>query len=289
MTTANFKLDGHEWENTTRQSTLEALEIQEFLQRLRTVGVRYGIIEATSHGLELGRVHGCNFDVGVVTNITHEHLDFHKTIEGYRRAKARLFEMLDPQRDKGLQCHSAAILNRDDVSYEVLKPYCHVPILDYGIDTPATIRAVDLQLHPHSTRFRVILPEGEGTIETGLVGRFNVSNSLAAIATAYSQGITISEIEKGMAAVTGITGRMENVDEGQSFAVIVDYTHTPDSMGKVIETLRPLTAGKLIVVFGSAVSVIFRNAQLWDVLRPKKQIFLSSRTKIPVKRIENAS
>ncbi len=252
MTTANFKVDGQNWENTTRQSTLEALEIQEFLHRLRTAEIHYGIIEATSHGLELGRVHGCNFDVGVVTNITHEHLDFHKTIEGYRRAKARLFEMLDPQRDKGLHSHPVAILNRDDVSYEVLKPYCRVPILDYGIDTPAAIRAVDLQLRPHSTYFRVILPDGEGTIETGLVGRFNVSNSLAAIATAYSQGISIAEIEKGMATVTGVTGRMENIDEGQSFTVIVDYAHTPDSMEKVIQTLRPLTAGKLIVVFGSA-------------------------------------
>jgi UDP-N-acetylmuramoyl-L-alanyl-D-glutamate--2,6-diaminopimelate ligase len=252
MTTANFKLDGQEWENTTRQSTLEALEIQAFLHRLQTAGIHYGIVEATSHGLELGRVHGCNFDVGVVTNITHEHLDFHKTIEGYRRAKARLFEMLDPQRDKGLHSHPTAILNRDDVSYEVLKPYCHVPILDYGIDTPAAVRAVDLQLLPHSTRFRVILPDCEGNIETGLVGRFNVSNSLAAIATAYSQGIAIAMIEKGMATITGVTGRMENIDEKQSFAVIVDYAHTPDSMGKVIETLRPLTTGKLMVVFGSA-------------------------------------
>ncbi|GCF07679.1 UDP-N-acetylmuramoyl-L-alanyl-D-glutamate--2,6-diaminopimelate ligase [Dictyobacter arantiisoli] len=253
MTTANFKLDGEEWENTTRQSTLEALEIQEFLQRLRISEVPYAIVEATSHGLELGRVHGCNFDVGVVTNITHEHLDFHKTIDAYRRAKARLFEMLDPQRDKGLGSHPVAILNRDDVSYEVLKPYCQVPILDYGIDSPeAAVRAVDLQLQAHSTRFRVILPEGEANIETRLVGKFNVSNSLAAIATAYSQGISIADIERGMASVPGVTGRMESINEGQPYAVIVDYTHTPDSLTKVLQTLRPLTTGKLMVVFGSA-------------------------------------
>src|SRR5579859_6014004 len=134
MTTANFKLDGQEWENTTRQSTLEALEVQQLLRRMVDEGITHAVIEATSHGLELQRVRGCAFDVGVVTNITHEHLDFHKTLEHYRRAKARLFEMLDPARDKGLNGlngHPTAILNRDDSSYEILLPYCRVPIVDY--------------------------------------------------------------------------------------------------------------------------------------------------------------
>lgn len=252
MTTANFRLAGQDWENATRQSTLEALEIQQFLRRFLNAGATHAVIEATSHGLVLERVRGCQFDVGVVTNITHEHLDFHKTIENYRRAKARLFEMLDPGRDKGLGARPTAILNRDDVSYEVLKPYCQVPILDYGIDTPAAVRAVDIDMRAHSTKFRVILPDAEAHIETRLVGRFNISNCLAAIATAYSQGISIIDIERGMATVTGVSGRMETIDEGQPFAVIVDYAHTPDSLLKVINTLRPLTKGKIIVVFGSA-------------------------------------
>src|SRR5436309_12842886 len=124
MTTANFKLHGQEWENTTRQSTLEALKIQQLLRQMVETDVKYAVIEATSHGLDLQRVRGCEFDIGVVTNITHEHLDFHKTIENYRRSKARLFEMLDPERHKPVQTQPIAILNRDDVSYEVLKPYC---------------------------------------------------------------------------------------------------------------------------------------------------------------------
>lgn len=252
MTTANFKMLGQEWENPTRQSTLEALEIQQFLRRLLDHGATHAIVEATSHGLELGRVRGTNFDVGVVTNITSEHLDFHKTIAAYRRAKARLFEMLDPQRDKGLGAHPVAILNHDDVSYEVLKPYCRVPILDYGIDTPAAVRAVDIEMHAHSTRFRVIFPDAEAHIETHLVGRFNVSNSLAAITTAYSQDISIADIERGMTMLAGVSGRMETIDEGQPFAVIVDYAHTAESLEKVIHTLRPLTTGKIIIVFGSA-------------------------------------
>jgi len=252
MTTANFRISSQEWENATRQSTLEALEIQQYLQRMLTAGVTHAIIEATSHGLELQRVRGCNFDVGVVTNITHEHLDFHKTIAQYRRAKARLFEMLDPIRDKGLGIHPVAILNRDDVSYEVLKPYCHVPILDYGIDQAASVRAIDIQLDTHSTRFCVLLPNADFMLETQLVGHFNVSNCLAAIATAYSQGVPPAAIVRGLAQVKGITGRMESINEGQPFMVIVDYAHTPDSLEKVLATLRPLTTGRLMVVFGSA-------------------------------------
>ncbi len=252
MTTANFKMPGQEWENTTRQSTLESVEIQQLLRRMVDAKVTHAIIEATSHGLVLQRVHGCAFDVGVVTNITQEHLDFHKTLDAYRRAKARLFEMLNPTRDKGLGSRPVAILNRDDVSYEILKPYCHVPILDYGLDTPASVRAVDVQLQAHSTRFRVLLPDAEQLIETQLVGRFNVSNCLAAIATAYSQGILLDVIADGLASVKGVTGRMESIQEGQPFTVIVDYAHTADSLAKVLATLRPLTTGKLMVVFGSA-------------------------------------
>ena len=252
MTTANFKVSGQEQENPTRQSTQEALDIQQFLRRLLDEGVTHAIIESTSHGLELKRVRGCAFDVGVVTNITHEHLDFHKTIENYRRAKARLFEMLDPERDKGLGVKPVAILNQDDVSYEVLRPYCRVPILSYGIDTPAAVRAVDVRLEAERTRFRAVLPDGEVEIVTRLVGRFNVSNCLAAIAATYSLGVSPALIAETLATVQGVTGRMERIDEGQPFTVIVDYAHTPDSLEKVLNILRPLTDGKLMAVFGSA-------------------------------------
>ena len=252
MTTANFKVSGQEMENATRQSTQEALEVQQFLRRLLDEGVTHAVLEATSHGLELQKVRGCAFDVGVVTNITHDHLDFHKTIENYRRAKARLFEMLDPARDKGLGIAPRAILNQDDISYEVLKPYCRVPILSYGIDAPALVRAVDLQLDADQTRFRAILPDGEVEIVTRLVGRFNVSNCLAAIAATYSLGIAPEAIARALATVQGVTGRMERIDEGQPFTVIVDYAHTPDSLEKVLRTLRPLTGGRLMAVFGSA-------------------------------------
>ncbi len=252
MTTANFRIAGQEWENATRQSTLESLEIQQFLRRMLDNGVTHAVIEATSHGLELQRVRGCAFDIAVVTNITHEHLDFHKTLANYRRAKARLFEMLEPTRDKGLGIHPRAILNRDDSSYDILLPYCQVPVLDYGLHEQAAVRAVDVQLSASSTRFRALLPDTEMRIETRLVGQFNISNCLAAIATAYALGIAPPDIAQGLGSVIGVTGRMERIDEGQPFTVIVDYAHTPDSLEKVLAILRPLTPGKLMVVFGSA-------------------------------------
>jgi UDP-N-acetylmuramoyl-L-alanyl-D-glutamate--2,6-diaminopimelate ligase len=134
----------------------------------------------------------------------------------------------------------------------MLKPYCSVPILDYGLDKAAGVRAVDLQLHANSTRFRTILPGAEIDIETQLLGQFNVHNCLAAIATAYTLGVKPADIARGLAGVTGITGRMERIDIGQPFTVIVDYAHTPDSLEKVLSILRPLTEGNLLLVFGSA-------------------------------------
>jgi UDP-N-acetylmuramoyl-L-alanyl-D-glutamate--2,6-diaminopimelate ligase len=250
MTTVNFKICNHEWKNTTGLTTLESLEIQPFLRHALDASATYVVIEASSHGLELHRVTGCDFDIGVMTNLTHDHLDFHKTMEAYLRAKARLFESLDPERDKGLGVCSTAILNQDDRSYEVLKARCRVPVLGYGVDTSAAVRAVDVQLSTHSTRFRLLLPTAEMIVETQLVGRFNVSNFLAAIATAYCLGVTPENIVQGITMAKGVAGRMERIDEGQPFSVIVDYAHTPDGLEKVLTTLRRLTSNRLIVLFG---------------------------------------
>ncbi|WP_376793808.1 UDP-N-acetylmuramoyl-L-alanyl-D-glutamate--2,6-diaminopimelate ligase [Thermogemmatispora sp.] len=254
MTTANFKIRGEEWENTTRQSTLEALEIQALLRRMLDAGVSYAVIEATSHGLELARVRGCEFDVGVVTNITSEHLDFHGTLENYRRAKARLFEMLDPDRHKALPTRAAAVLNRDDSSFAFLSPFCRAPVLDYAIERPASIQATQLELGADGTRFSVLFPDEVQPVPmmTRLAGRFNVSNCLAAIAVAYHLGLSPSQIAQGLARARSVSGRMEHVLAGQPFTVIVDYAHTPDSLQKVLATLRPLTPGRLLLVFGSA-------------------------------------
>jgi UDP-N-acetylmuramoyl-L-alanyl-D-glutamate--2,6-diaminopimelate ligase len=252
MSTLNFRIGDHDWENETRQTTQESLENHAMLAEMVRQQVRYAVIETSSHGLALHRVTGITYDVGIATNITSEHLEFHGTVEQYRRDKARLFEGLNPAVEKGLGAKKAAILNRDDTSYDYLLPFCRVPVTTYAIDHPADVRAVDLELSGAASRFRVLTPTGDIQIETPLIGRFNVYNCLATICAGYTQGISLEHMRDTLAYISGIPGRMERIDCGQPFTVIVDYAHTPDSLEQVFRLLRPLTPGRLIAVFGSA-------------------------------------
>jgi UDP-N-acetylmuramoyl-L-alanyl-D-glutamate--2,6-diaminopimelate ligase len=252
MSTLNFRIGDRDWENETRQTTQESLENHAMLARMLQEGVRYAVVETSSHGLALHRVTGIVYDVGLVTNITSEHLEFHRTVEQYRRDKARLFEGLDPSTDKGLGATKAAILNRDDSSHDYLLSFCRVPVTTYAIDHEATIRAVDLALSGERSRFRVVTPAGDIQVATPLIGRFNVYNCLATLACGYTQGLPLEQMREALERVGGIPGRMQRIDCGQPFTVIVDYAHNPDSLEQVLKLLRPLTPGRLIAVFGSA-------------------------------------
>lgn len=252
MSTLNFRIGDRDWENETRQTTQESLENHAMLAEMVREGVRYAVVETSSHGLALHRVAGIAYDVGIATNITSEHLEFHGTVEQYRRDKARLFEALDPKSEKGLGAAKAAILNRDDSSHDFLLPFCRVPVTTYAIDHEATIRAVDLALSGERSRFRVITPAGEIVIETPLIGRFNVYNCLATLACGYTQGLSLEQMREALEHIGGIPGRMQRIDCGQPFTVIVDYAHNPDSLEQVLKLLRPLTPGRLLAVFGSA-------------------------------------
>jgi UDP-N-acetylmuramoyl-L-alanyl-D-glutamate--2,6-diaminopimelate ligase len=252
MSTLNFRIGDHDWDNETRQTTQESLENHAMLAEMAREQVRYAVVETSSHGLALHRVSGIVYDVGIATNITSEHLEFHGTVEQYRRDKARLFEGLDPAADKGLGAKKAAILNRDDSSYEYLLPFCRVPVLTYAINQDADIRAVDLELTGASSRFRVVTPTDETQIDTPLIGRFNVYNCLATLSAGYTQGLDLAQMGETLAHIKGVSGRMERIDCGQPFTVIVDYAHNPDSLEQVLRLLRPLTPGRLIAVFGSA-------------------------------------
>ncbi len=193
--------------------------------------------------------------MAVVTNITSEHLEVHGTLENYRRAKAMLCEAVDPTRTKPLssQPPHACVLNADDSSFEYLQPFCNAPILSYGIESAADVRAEDLVLEPTGTQFRACFPDGTRlAVRTPLVARFNVSNCLAALAVGYLHGLAPDAMAGAMEHFSGVSGRMERVDAGQPFIVVVDYAHTADSLAKALGALRPVTAGRLIVVFGSA-------------------------------------
>ena len=255
MSTVDFKIGATRWPNNSRFTTLEAPEVQGMLARMRDEGVRTAIVETTSSGLALRRVWGVEYDIAVVTNITSEHLEVHGTLENYRRAKAMLFEAVDPQRVKPLPFPVArvCVLNADDSSFEYLKPFCRAPIISYGIDHAASVMAMEIELGSSGTRFLLRLPDGgEREIRTPLVARFNVYNCLAALAVGYAQGIPVDVMAGALERFAGVSGRMERIDNGQPFAVIVDYAHTADSLAKVLDVLRPVTPGRLIVVFGSA-------------------------------------
>ncbi|MGZ3715996.1 MAG: UDP-N-acetylmuramoyl-L-alanyl-D-glutamate--2,6-diaminopimelate ligase [Ktedonobacterales bacterium] len=255
MSTVDFKIGATRQPNNSRFTTLEAPEVQRVLAQMADAGVESAVVETTSSGLELSRVRGVEYDIAVITNITSEHLEVHGTLENYRRAKAMLFEAVDPHHTKDLpfEAPRACVLNADDSSFAYLKPFCRAPILSYGIGGTAEVRAEDVVLEPGGSRFRVFLPDGRDfKVHTPLVARFNVSNCLAALAVGYLHGVAPEVLAEAMAAFGGVPGRMERIDAGQPFTVVVDYAHTADSLAKVLDVLRPVTQGRLIAVFGSA-------------------------------------
>ena len=256
MSTVDVKIGAETFPNNSRFTTLEAPEVQGQLRRMADAGVECAVVETTSSGLALHRVWGVAYDLAVITNITSEHLEVHGTLEAYRRAKAMLFEAVDPVAPPKPVAFSAprgCVLNADDSSYTYLKEFCRAPITTYGVEAEADVRASDLDLRPDGSSFSTRLPDGQTfRVETPLVARYNVSNCLAAITVGYLRGVAPEIMARALATFPGVPGRMERIEAGQPYMVVVDYAHTADSLEKALSVLRPLTAGRLIVVFGSA-------------------------------------
>ena len=233
-------------------TTPDAPEIQAFLSDMVDRGVEYAVIESTSHGLAQHRVTACEYDVAVVTNITHEHLDYHGTYEAYREAKAMLFRFLSTsERKSGVP--KVAVLNADDPSYAHLSTIPADEQLTYG--EAGQISARDIQVSPAVLCFTASTPDLKLPLQSPLIGRYNVHNILAAVSVAISQDIAPDAIRRGVARMSGVEGRMERIDAGQPFSVIVDFAHTPNALEKALETARDLaegTEGKVTVVFGCA-------------------------------------
>jgi UDP-N-acetylmuramoyl-L-alanyl-D-glutamate--2,6-diaminopimelate ligase len=232
-------------------TTPDALDVQRYLARMVAAGTEYAILESTSHGLAQHRVTACEYDVAVVTNITHEHLDYHGTYEEYRAAKARLFRDLSTSFRKP-DTSKVSVLNADDSSFGYLRAIPADRHLTYGLTNSADVTARDILYLPQATQFIARTPKGDFEVHSSLVGPFNVDNILAAITVGISQEIPFRAIQEGIASVTGVVGRMERIDLGQDFAAIVDFAHTPNSLKRALETARGLTQGEVIVVFGCA-------------------------------------
>ncbi|MGD2165092.1 MAG: UDP-N-acetylmuramoyl-L-alanyl-D-glutamate--2,6-diaminopimelate ligase [Anaerolineae bacterium] len=228
-------------------------EVQGYLAALADRGATHAVLEVTSHGLAQHRVAGCDFDVAVVTNVTHEHLDYHGSLEAYRRAKGRLFEGLEKSfRKPGVP--KLSVLNRDDDSFRHFRTYAADRCLVYSMEGRGHVTARDVRLETDRTRFELCAPSGCVQIETGLVGAYNVPNILAAASVGVGLGISLDAIAAGVASVSGVPGRMERIDEGQAFLAIVDFAHTPNALRQALVAARGMAEGdgRVIAVFGSA-------------------------------------
>ena len=228
--------------HATTPTTPEAPDLQRLLRDMLDRGVQDVTIEVTSHALELHRVAHTRFVTAVFTNLTQDHLDLHGTLEAYRDAKARLFAMLEPD--------GVGIVNADDPSGAAMARASRAPVWTYGVDRPARIRAEAVALGPRGTSMTVVWPDGRLPVALPLPGRFNVSNALAAFGVGLSRGVTPETIRWALEHAGGVPGRFEPVDEGQPFAVIVDYAHTPDSLEQVLRLAAEISRGRRIVVFG---------------------------------------
>jgi len=234
-------------------TTPEAPDLQRYLSRMLASGLTHVVLEATSHGLAQHRVTGCEFDIGVVTNITHEHLDYHKTYEAYREAKGRLLTSLSSTQYKMVPSPRISVINADDPSFEYLASVTPVRKIAYSIKSEADIWAEDIQHTPSGLHFTAVTSEFRQGVTSKLVGSYNASNILAAMATTVlGLGISPEEAARGIEALEGIPGRAEQIYLGQEFTSIVDFAHTPNALKKILETTRELTRGKVLAVFGSA-------------------------------------
>jgi len=249
--TVGFRVGDRAIENHLHQTTPESPDVQQLLATMVEAGLEYAVLETSSHALMLDRVRGCRFDSAILTNITSDHLDFHGTLENYRAAKARLFAGLggDPPRTAA----PIAILNRDDASYDAMAAASAAPVLSYGRHPDADVRATDVVIAASGIRFRAVTPAGVVELRSPLTGDFNVSNLLAALGFAVARSIPLDAAARALGTLQGVPGRMQRVEAGQPFAVVIDFAHTPDALAKALDTLRAVTPppGRLIVVFGA--------------------------------------
>ena len=249
ISTVDFRDGDTVTANTTRQTTMEAVETQRRLAELRASGCTHVVVETSSHALEMHRVDDVDYRVAVYTRITSEHLDVHGDRAGYLAAKARLLGMVSARPD------GVAVLDRDDeFAYPRLLTIPVATRLTYSAAgaSDADLIAQSIRTGPDGVSFTARTPWGDAALRLHLAGRFNAANALAGLAAACSTGASLDAAVRGVTALERVDGRMERVDAGQPFSVVIDYAHTAEALEKVLSELRAATAGRLWVVFGSA-------------------------------------
>lgn len=234
----------------TSGTTPEALELQRHLHNMASQGVACCVMEVSSHALVQGRVKGTDYRTAVFTNLTQDHLDYHHSMEEYRAAKGLFFSRLGNAISPWKEERKYAVLNADDEASGYFAAQTAAEVITYGIDRPANVRASQISITAKGTSFHVESFAGAADIKLRMVGKFNVYNALAAITAALLENIPLEQIKASLEAVPGVDGRVEPVDEGQPYAVIVDYAHTPDGLENVLRTVREFAEGRVLTVFG---------------------------------------
>jgi len=266
VSTSDQRIGGQRAVTPAHVTTPEAPELQRALRAMVGAGDAAAVLETTSHGLALERVGQIPYDVAILTNLTHEHLELHGTFEAYRAAKCSLFERLvgDPGSSpkpaslpEGRPWPRGGIVNLDDPSagtFAAATRAAGATLLTYGIDKDADVRATAIGETPAGIRATVTTPRGAMELTLPLIGRFNVHNALAVVALGELLRLDAAAVRRGLAGFTGVRGRMERIDRGQPFLVVVDYAHTPASLATALDALAPLAGpgAGLVAVFGSA-------------------------------------
>lgn len=227
-------------------TTPGSLELQQLLVEMVAGGCSTVVMEVSSHALAQDRTSGCEYDVAVFSNLTQDHLDFHKTMEEYFQAKLKLFTGLKG----GQKANKRAIINIDDPYGPRIVERCSVPVWTYSVKNKADLRAETVRLSLQGTTFTAVTPAGSFPVESHLVGEHNVYNLLAAIGVALHEGATLQHIRQAVTRVLNVPGRFERVMAGQSFTVAVDYAHTEDALIRLLTAAQALQAGRIITVFG---------------------------------------
>ena len=243
--TINYRFKGNSFEASL--TTPDPVDLMRLMREMRDAGVTHVIVEVSSHSLDQGRTQGLPWSRAIFTSFSRDHLDYHSTMEEYFRAKSLLFDSLKETRHNG---QVRAILNMDDPKGQALERMTTVPVVSYGLENRCRVRATDIESTLQGLRFRVVTSEGEAVVDSPLLGRINVYNMLAAAATGLTYGIQLKTIAGGIQGLGSVPGRLERVQNIRGLCILVDYAHTPDALEKALQTVRELTEGRLITVFG---------------------------------------
>ena len=229
-------------------TTPDVIDLQRILADMAKQGMDYVVMEVSSHALAQDRVIGCEFDTAVFTNLTQDHLDYHKTLENYAKAKARLFDLVSA--DAQTKKNKSAVINIDDAASAVMIEHTKCQCLTYAIHKASDLQASDINVLAKGANFTISGAFGTMNLKLKITGIFNVYNVLSAVGAALAEKISPQIIQATLEKFTSVPGRFELVDEGQNFSVIVDYAHTPDGLENILHTARQIAKKRIITVFG---------------------------------------